>query len=69
MLVCVSIYLPGGNVGEGAMGILRVSCQNILHLVLSSRLGAGRFRVDPGEFDLLVFPQCLYLTRWVRAPL
>lgn len=49
------------------MGILRVLCQNILHCILSSRLGAGRFRWSPGSFDLLTVLQCLYLAQWLRA--
>lgn len=33
-----------------AVGILRVSRQNILHCISSGRCGAGEIRVVPGEF-------------------
>ena len=46
--VCVSVCLLGRNVTE-AVGMLRVSHQNILHCVLSGRCGAGEIRAVPGE--------------------
>lgn len=58
MLVCVSVCLPGGNFVSKfpASGLVQETwCWEV--------------QVVPGVFDLLVFPQCLYLTRWARAPL
>lgn len=53
--VCVSICLLGTTTREGAVGILRASCQNIPHCILFSRFTAGRFRWSWGSLTCSQF--------------